>query len=422
MSVKSPRPLSDLETPAYVSGMTKVNYDIVISGGGVAGLTAAAAFGTAGFKVLIVDPAPPITAKDTQGADLRTTAFLQPAQQFLDRAGIWASLAPHATPLQVMQIADASGEGGSIRTTAAFDAADISDLPFGWNLPNWLLRREMVARLDALDTVTLRTDTGFASVTARTAHAIVTLTDGSQVQCDLLIGADGRNSPVRCAAGITAKTTRYGQKAMTFAVTHDAPHDNVSTEIHRSGGPFTLVPLPDHDGAPCSAVVWMDDGATIAALNDMSDEDFSAAATDRSGGIYGPLTLASKRSTWPIISQIASAMSAPRTALVAEAAHVMPPIGAQGLNMSLADLSCLLDLAVSGRGDLGGQQMLDAYQAARHRDVRLRVTGIDALNRASIAGSTLAQDMRVAGIKALYGAAPVRRKLMQMGLGAAAKT
>ncbi len=402
---------------AYVWGMKATDYDIVISGGGVAGLTAAAAFGTAGFDVLIVDPSPPVTTQDGDGADLRTTAFLQPAQAFLDRAGIWDKLAPYAAPLQVMQIVDASGEDGAIRTTAAFDAADISDAPFGWNLPNWLLRREMVARLDALPNVTLKTGVGFANMVARTAHALVSLTDGTRLRCKLVIGADGRGSPVRAAAGIDVKTTRYGQKAITFAVTHDAPHNNVSTEVHRSGGPFTLVPLPDHNGLPCSAVVWMDEGPRAADRMAIDEATFNEEATARSGGIYGALTLVSKRSLWPIISQTTSAMSGPRTALVAEAAHVMPPIGAQGLNMSLADLSALLDLATASPDTLGNAEMLTAYHAARHNDVRLRVTGVDALNRASIAGSPLVQDLRVAGIKALYGAAPIRRKLMQMGLG-----
>lgn len=399
-------------------GMEWCEYDIVISGGGVAGLTAAAAFGAAGFSVLVVDPSPPVTTQHAEGADLRTTAFLQPAQAFLDRAGLWDALARYATPLQVMQIVDASGEDGAIRTSAAFDAADISDAPFGWNLPNWLLRREMVARLDALPNVTMITGVGFASMVARTAYAMVRLTDGAAVRCKLVIGADGRGSPVRKAAGIDVKTTRYGQKAMTFAVTHTAPHDNVSTEVHRAGGPFTLVPLPDHAGKPCSAVVWMDDGADIAAAMMLDDSSFDAAATHRSGQIYGDLTVVSKRSVWPIISQIAHTMAGPRTALVAEAAHVMPPIGAQGLNMSLADLACLLDLSIKASDTLGDAAMLDAYQSTRHGDVRLRVTGIDALNRASIAGSPLAQDLRVAGIKALHGATPVRRKLMEIGLGA----
>lgn len=381
----------------------------------MAGLTAAAAFGAAGFDVVIVDPAPPITDAEDKGADLRTTAFLQPARAFLDRATLWDQLAPHATPLQVMRIVDAIPETPVIRD---FDAADISDSPFGWNLPNWLLRREMVAKLATLPNVDFRPGTGFHSMLTRTGEAIVKLTDESRIRARLVIGADGSASPVRTAAGIDASTTRYGQKAITFAVTHDAPHENVSTEIHRTGGPFTLVPLPDHDGKPCSAGVWMDDGRNITRLADLSDDAFSAAATDRSASIYGPLTLASRRSVWPIISQIGDRLTAERTALVAEAAHVMPPIGAQGLNMSLTDLATLLDLAEADRTNIGDRKMLDAYESTRHGDIRLRVNGIDALNRASIAGNSAIRDLRGWGIKALHDAAPIRRKLMELGLGA----
>ena len=389
--------------------------DIVIAGGGVAGLTAAAAFGAAGFGVTIVDPTPPVTTRDAEGSDLRTTAFLQPAQQFLETAGLWSRLAPFATPLQVMRIVDI---GTPAQVTRDFNAVDISNQPFGWNLPNWLLRREMVARLAELPNVDFRPGTGFTRMLARNDTAIVTLSDSSQLSAKLVIGADGRNSAVRNGAGIEVKTMRYGQKAVTFAVTHDAPHDNISTEIHRSGGPFTLVPLPDHDGKPCSAVVWMEAGTEANRLAALPEADFETAANDRSAYLYGPLKLASRRSIWPIISQVAQNLTAPRTALVAEAAHVMPPIGAQGLNMSLKDLACLLDLAIGHPDQLGAPAMLDSYARARHPDIKLRVTGIDALNRASIAGSPMMQSLRSKGIEALYGVTPVRRTLMQMGLGA----
>lgn len=392
--------------------------DIFISGGGVAGLTAAAAFGTAGFSVTIADPAPPITDAATQGADLRTTAFLQPARDFLDTAGVWGRLAPHATPLQVMRIVDAGGPDPTPRVIRDFDAADIGDLPFGWNLPNWLMRRELMARLGELPNVTFLSGTGFKSMLTRTAHARVTLTDGTKLTARLVIGADGRNSPVREAAGITAKTTRYGQKAITFAVTHDAPHDNISTEVHRTGGPFTLVPLPDHEGKPCSAVVWMEDGPEALRLADLPEDDFNAAATARSAGVHGSLALASRRMVWPIISQIADRMTAERVALVAEAAHVMPPIGAQGLNMSLADLATLLDLAVCHPDTLGSADMLDAYARKRHTDVKLRSAGIDLLNRASQAENPLLRDLRAKGVAALHSAAPLRKELMKLGLGA----
>lgn len=391
--------------------------EILISGGGVAGLTAACALGSAGFRVICVDPAPPVTESDAEGADLRTTAFLQPSIPVLQVAGLWARLEAHAAPLQVMRIIDAGGPEPEARLTKEFDAAEISDAPFGWNLPNWLLRREMVARIAELPNVSFRPGTGFARMLIRQTEALVTLTDGTQIAARLVIGADGRESPVREAAGIAAKTIRYGQKALAFAVSHDLPHRNVSTEVHRKGGPFTLVPLPDRDGRPASAVVWMETGPEIARLAALPVREFEAEMTARSSGILGPLALITRRSVWPIISQIADRLSGPRAVLMAEAAHVVPPIGAQGLNMSLADLRVLLDLVEKHRDDPGQPAVTDTFHRSRHLEVQARVTGIDLLNRASMAGSPLLRDLRARALDTLYSARPVRQMLMRAGLG-----
>lgn len=392
--------------------------DIFISGGGVAGLTAAAAFGGAGFSVICADPAPPITEAATEGADLRTTAFLQPSRDFLDRAGLWDRLAPHAMPLQVMRIVDAGGERAEARVAHDFNAADISELPFGWNLPNWLLRREMVGHLATLPNVDFRPGTGTAQVLTREAEARVTLSDGARISAKLLVAADGRASPVREALGIGLRSMRYGQKALAFAVTHPIPHENVSTEIHRSGGPFTLVPLPDHEGRPSSAIVWMERGPEVKRLAALPEPEFEAEMTERSAHLFGPLKLASRRTVWPIIAQIADRMEGERTALVAEAAHVVPPIGAQGLNMSLADMRVLVDLAEAHRDDPGTRAMLREYHRARHAEVLARVTGVDALNRASMAEAQGLRDLRLRALNAIYSVAPVRRVMMRAGLGA----
>jgi len=398
--------------------MREVDHDIVISGGGVAGLTAAAAFGAAGFSVLCVDPAPPVTEREAEGADLRSTAFLQPAQALLDQAGLWGRLEEYASELRIMRIVDAGGPQPEVRVTRDFNSVDISDLPFGWNLPNWLLRREMVAHLQELDSVEFRTGTATRSLFTREGEARVGLSDGTTVRARLVIAADGRNSPIREAAGVGVHTIRYGQKALAFAVTHPLPHRNVSTEIHRSGGPFTLVPLPDHEGLPSSAIVWMEDGPEAVRLAGLGIPEFEAAMTERSCGLFGPLKLASRMTVWPIISQVADRMWAERVALVAEAAHVVPPIGAQGLNMSLGDMRVLLALALESPDTLGDAKMLEAYHRRRHREVAFRLAGIDALNRASMMHFQPLRDCRALGVDTIYALAPVRRLLMQMGLGA----
>lgn len=397
-----------------MTGKSHIETDILVSGGGIAGLIAAAAFGGMGFSTICVDPAPPVTDEGADGADLRTTAFLAPSAQLLRGIGLWDRLAPHATPLQVMRIVDAGGRRPEPRLTREFNAAEIGDAPFGWNLPNWLLRREISARLAQLQTVRFEPGIGTADVIARDDAAFVTLSDGRRIRARLLIGADGRNSPVRTALGIGVRSFRYGQKALAFTVTHPVPHHNVSTEVHRSGGPFTLVPLPDRDGRPSSAVVWMENGRETARLAALPPEAFEDALNERSAGVLGRLGVATRLTQWPIISQIADSFTGPRTALIAEAAHVVPPIGAQGLNMSLADLAALIEL--SGN-DPGSADSLAAYGRARRPEAYARLLGIDALNRASQAGARPLRDLRAAALGGLYGIAPVRRLMMRAGLG-----
>ncbi len=397
--------------------MQTFDFDIVVSGGGIAGLTAAAAFGAEGFSVLCVDPTSPVISDKDEGADLRTTAILQPGQHMLDEAGLWTCLAQHATPLETMRIIDAGGLDPKPRVVKDFRSSDVSELPFGWNIPNWLLRREMLARLSELPTVTFEPNIATTGYLGRTRAARIRLSDGRVVQTRLLIAADGRNSPMRAAAGISVTTHRYGQKALAFAVTHPIPHENISTEIHRTGGPFTLVPLPDKNGMPASAVVWMDESAESLRRMTLSDHDFETEMSERACEVLGPMSLASRRSIWPIISQHAHSLTSQRLALIAEAAHVVPPIGAQGLNMSLADTQTLLDLARQDRSELGSQSMLAQYEKKRAAEIRMRVRGIDLLNRTSQAKSPLLRDARAFGLNALYAATPVRKMLMEMGLG-----
>ena len=394
----------------------KKTCEILVSGGGIAGLTAAAAFGTAGFDVLCVDPAQPITTRSAPGADLRTTAILQPGRQTLETAGIWQRLASHAAPLETMRIIDAGGPEPAIRVIKDFRAAEVSDLPFGWNLPNWVLRREILARLEDLPNVTFRAGLATTGYLGRGAAARVRLSDGSTCAAKLIIAADGRDSPMRQAAGIDVRRSTYGQKAIAFAVTHAQLHYNISSEIHRTGGPFTLVPLPDQDGSHASAVVWMDSGPAQAKRMAMSEPEFETEMNIRACSVLGPLKLAAPRSLWPIISQRATRLTAQRLALIAEAAHVSPPIGAQGLNMSLEDIAVLLEKTRKSN-DPGDPQSLQAFERARLPDIRMRIGGIDLLNRASQSTAPLLRNARAAALEALYAATPVRKGLMRLGLG-----
>ncbi len=391
----------------YVLRMDRT--DILIAGGGTAGLAAAAGFGSLGLRVVCVDPAPE-GADGGPDEDLRTTAILQPGRALLEQAGLWDLVAAEATALWVMRIVDARDR--PVRRD--FDSGDLGEQPFGWNVPNRVLRHAFAKRLAGMEHVTRLRGVGFVDRLAHLDEVLVVLSDGRRVTARLLVGADGRDSAVRRACGIEVRTQRYGQKALVFAVTHHEPHRGVSIEVHDQGGPFTLVPLPDHEGRPCSSVVWMADGAEALRLWALPDDAFAAEVNARSAGVMGELTPVGGRQAWPIVTQVAERITARRTALMAEAAHVFPPIGAQGLNTSLADLRTLVDLAAARQGDIGGEGFLQAYARSREGDIRLRALGIDALNRASIGGLG---PLRAAGLQVIHDLPPLRHALMQLGLG-----
>ena len=390
--------------------------DIFIAGAGLAGSIAALSFSKTGRNVVITDP---FSHSDNAQLDYRTTAYLQPSKLFLERLGVWETIEDSAMPLEIMKIIDASGaqNGDKIKSQKEFNSAEISDSPFGWNVKNSLMRAELKRLIDRQSNCELIDATSAIDFTSRDTAAFVKLSSGNTVKAKLVIAADGRNSILREKAGISTKTHRFGQKALAFAVTHPLAHQNISTEIHNSGGPFTLVPLPDFDGKPSSAIVWMESGEKAKNLMQMEAKEFEREMTARSCNILGPLKLASKRSLWPIISQIADRLCSKRLALIGETAHVVPPIGAQGLNMSLADIKLLNDLDQKYPNDLGEIHTLNEYQKHRIVDIRRRVVGVSALNKISISDNKLVQNIRAFGLENFFQLPAIKNNIMKLGMG-----
>ena len=390
--------------------------DVFIAGAGLAGSIAALSYSKAGRNVIVADP---FIYSDNPQVDYRTTAYLQPAKLFLESLGIWEAIEDSAMPLEVMKIIDSSSvkNGDIIKSQKEFKSAEISDLPFGWNVKNSLMRTALKQLIDQQSNCKLITASSAIDLVCRDSMAYVKLSSGKTVKAKLVIAADGRNSILRQKAGISIKTQRFGQKALAFAVTHATPHKNISTEIHNSGGPFTLVPLPDNNGKPSSAIVWMENGEKAKRLMEMETNSFEREMTVRSCNILGPLKLASKRSLWPIISQIADRLYSQRLALIGETAHVVPPIGAQGLNMSIKDIKFLNNLDQKYPDQLGSMDILNEYQKNRIFDIRQRVAGVSALNRISISSNKLVQNVRAFGLENFFRVPAIKHATMKLGMG-----
>lgn len=409
-----PRPDTTAETPPPI-------VDALIVGAGNAGLAAALLFAERGFEAVVIDRAAPVLDPGDEAADLRTTAMLAPTAEALDRVGAWDALKETAAELSTMRMVDAGGAENEARATADFEALELDRPTFGYNVANTDLRRALLDRVAAEPRIRLIAPASLAHLAMRDRDVTAVLEDGVRITARLLVGADGRRSEIRDRIGVAARTIRYDQKAMVFCVAHQRPHGNVSTEILRQGGPFTLVPqvsagFADHR----SSVVWMESAPETDRLMALSEPEFEAEVNTRSLGVLGPLTLASRRMAWPMVSMIADRFHGPRTALIAEAAHAVPPIGAQGFNMSVKDAVALVDLAAATRdkgGDIGAPDVLSRYTRARWPDVAARVGATAALNAAAIGSAQPIRDLRMMGLRAIHRVEPLRRLAMRLGLG-----
>jgi 2-octaprenyl-6-methoxyphenol hydroxylase len=237
----------------------------------------------------------------------------------------------------------------------------------------------------------------------------VELASGATIECSMLIGADGRNSKVREFAGIQSKDWHYPQTALTAIFSHDRDHDDRSTEFHTRSGPFTLVPLKGKR----SSLVWMMAPKEAEQLAQRSHEDFARAVEKQAHSILGKMKLESKIGLVPMSGLSTDHYAKDQIAVIGEAAHVFPPIGAQGLNLGLRDIESLLKAINKDRD----QNALQRFDSDRRRDVKTRTMAVDLLNRSLLADYVPIDFARGAGLMAIASLKPLRQFVMRRGAG-----
>lgn len=380
--------------------------DIAVVGTGPSGLIAAIALARQGFDTVLVGPRAP---RD----DKRTTALLESSVQLLDRLGLWEAVRPHAAPLRVMRIVDDTGR--LIRAPEVdFDCTEIGLEAFGYNILNADLNAALNAAAD--ETPSLRRIEGFVTDIVRVEGGCEVLVAGDgRVRAALVVGADGRNSRVRDAAGITVKRWRYDQAALVLNLAHEYPHRDASTEFHTPSGPFTLVPLPGRR----SSLVCVERPAEAERLAALPRDVLALELERRAKSFLGKMQVEGEIQVYPLSGMTAEKVAARRCALVGETAHVFPPIGAQGLNLSLRDIASLADVLETARKaarDIGGDEVLARYEASRRTDIATRTTAVDLLNRTLLADFLPVQLVRSFGLYLAGRIAPLRKLMMREGV------
>jgi 2-octaprenyl-6-methoxyphenol hydroxylase len=396
--------------PGVRQPLANMECEVLVAGAGSAGLSAAHAFAAQGRKVVVVGKV------ETHLAG-RTVALFEGSLRFYRALGLWPRLAEHSAPMEGIRMIDDTGSMFPT-TPKEFRSREIDLDAFGENIENNALVAELAAAARENPAITLVEDLidlfelNFSGARAR-------LASGGWIDAKFIVAGEGRNSQARQIAGITVTTWSYPQVALTVLLAHDKPHHQISTEFHKRSGPFTFVPLRGREGAPYrSSLVWLVSPREALRLQALPSDMLAAEIEDQAHGLLGAIRLDGPVGAFPMGAMRTDRVTGTRMALIGESAHLFPPIGAQGLNLSLRDIANLVDCLEGVNLDEPDEiaRGLERYERQRARDIGLRVNGIDILNRSLLIHALPVHFARAFALTFFSAIGPLRRALMREGV------
>jgi 2-octaprenyl-6-methoxyphenol hydroxylase len=407
--------------------------EIAIVGGGMVGMTLAAATAGAGIPTTLIEaePLPSITEPTFDG---RSSAIAYGSQQVLAGIGAWDHLAADASPIREIRVSDGGWRSALARTAhespffVHYNARDLPEgsvaagaqPPFGWIVENRAIRRALLKRLAEAPNLTHLAPARVAEVQFQSGGAALRMQDGREIRARLVVAADGRGSSVRRFAGIGFKEFGYDQTAIVCTVAHERDHRGVAHENFLPAGPFAMLPMTDAEGMHRSSIVWTEDPRIVPWLLSLDDASLGSEIERRFGTSLGKLMPIGPRFSYPMRLLLADAYVRDGAVLVGDAAHAIHPVAGQGFNLGVRDVAALAEALVDGHRlglDLGSLAVLENYARWRRFDNLLLTGFTDGLVRLfsnDLPPVRLARDL---GFFAFNLAKPLKRLAMRHAMG-----
>jgi len=392
--------------------------DVCVVGAGPVGGALACRLARAGLDVAVIDRAslPPMEHPSFDG---RAYAIAAGSRALLEESGIWDALPLPTGPIEQIRVSDGKPGRPASPLFLHFDSQDLGDRPLGWMVEARSMRVALNRCLHAAD-LALHAPAE-ATVTRTPDHATITLSTGETLQARLVVAAEGRDSPLRRQAGLTAQRWAYPQMGIVCAIAHDRPHNNTALEHFLPAGPFAQLPMaPSEAGEHISAIVWTERSDVAPRLVALPDDAFAAEVAIRLGPHLGAIRPVGRRWMYPLSAMYVHRNTAERLAVVGDAAHGIHPIAGQGLNLGLRDAIALTRLLIAAHEageDCGSPALLARYQSARRLDNLAMLLATDSLDRLFSTNNPLVRAARDIGIAAVHRMPRLKRAFMRQAIG-----